>query len=130
MTIQSDYTKSDSKRKIEGVPMSGKLVRQQAINGLMTYIYKYVGKISKQVQKEDFGFSDKDLRDDLYGNMPFNDQIEDLLKFDADKWTDYDNTVASMIAVLGVTPVRGEKRKRENSGTELNLGSLITTYKL
>ncbi len=130
MTKQSDYTKSDSKKQVEGVSMSGKLVRQQAINGLTTYIYKYVGKISKEVQKEDFGWSGKDLRDDLYGNCPFNDQIEDWLKFDAEKWTVFDATVAAMITILGVTPVRQQKRMRSNNNKNVSLKSLMKTYKI
>jgi hypothetical protein len=129
-TTQSDYTKSDSKKRVEGVSMAGKLVRQQAINGLTTYIYKYVGKISKTVQKEEYGWEGKDLRDDLYGTCPFNNQIEDWLKFDAEKWTIYDATVAAMVTVLGVTPVRGEKRKRDEVENKLNLKALIKTHKL
>ena len=129
-TTQSDYTKSDSKKTVEGVSMSGKLVRDQAINGLTTYIYKYVGKISKKVQKEEYGWADKDLRDDLYGNMPFECQIDDMLKFDANAWTKFDNTVASMVTVLGVTPVRKNKRERKSEGVNLSLGSLMNTYKI
>jgi hypothetical protein len=130
MTTQSDYTKSNSKTKVEGVSMSGNQVRQQAINGLITYIYKYVGKISKTVQKEEFGWTGSDLRDDLYGNFPFENMIEDCLKFDANSWTVHDNTVAAMITILGITPVRKQKKERSNDGVKLNLKALIKTHKL
>lgn len=129
-TTQSDYTKSTSKKTVEGVSMSGKLVRQQAIHGLTSYIYKYVGKISKQVQSEEYGWSEGQLRDDLYGNCPFDSQIDDWLKFDANNWTVFDQTVAAMIAILGVTPVRGEKRRIKDGRKELNLKSLIKRHKL
>tara|TARA_R110000803_G_scaffold16197_5_gene44473 strand:+ start:11778 stop:13850 length:2073 start_codon:yes stop_codon:yes gene_type:complete len=129
-TKQSDYTKSDSKKRIEGVSMSGKLVRDQAINGLVSYVYKYVGKISKQVQRDEYGWADKDLRDDLYGNCPFDDQIDDWLKFDAEKWTVFDQTVASMIVILGITPVRKNFREENKEDIDLSLGSLVKTYKL
>lgn len=130
MTQQSDYTKSTSKKYVEGVSMSGNLVRQQAINGLISYIHKYVGKISKQVQKDEFGWPDRKLRDDLYGNCPFDSQIEDWLKFDANNWTVYDQTVSSMIAILGVTPVRKNRRSNKSKSVNINLGSLMKTYKI
>ena len=130
MTKQSDYTQSNSKTKVEGVSMAGNLVRQQAINGLTTYIYKYVGKISKEVQKEEFGWSGKDLRDDLYGTCPFNSQIEDWLKFDANSWTIYDQTVASMINILGVTPIRKKTKQRSDNSVKIDLKSLINVHKL
>jgi len=129
-TTQSDYTKSNSKKTVEGVSMSGNLVRQQAVNGLTTYIYKYVGKISKQVQRDDFGWNTKDLRDDLYGNCPFDTQIDDWLKFDANNWTVFDQTVASMIAILGVTTVRKNKREKKDGENKLSLVGLMKTYNI
>lgn len=129
-TTQSDYTKSSSKKTVEGVSMSGNLVRQQAVNGLTTYIYKYVGKISHQVQRDDFGWNDENLKDDLYGNCPFDTQIDDWLKFDANNWTVFDQTVASMIAILGVTPVRKNKRDEKSTENKLSLVGLMKTYNI
>jgi hypothetical protein len=129
-TQQSDYTTSNSKKYIDGISMSGNMVRQQAINNLVSYIYKYTGKISKQVQKEEFGWKDEDLRDDLYGNCPFNDLIEDWLQFDANKWTIYDSTVASMIALLAVTPVRGKNRIENEEAKKITIGSLFKKHKI
>ena len=129
-TKQSDYTQSSSKTKVEGVSMSGNLVRQQAVNGLISYIHKFVGKISRDVQKEEYGWSGKDLRDDLYGTCPFDSQIDDWLKFDANNWTVFDQTVACMIAILGVTAVRKQTRVQEEKAIDLSLSSLVSLHKL
>jgi hypothetical protein len=126
-TQQSDYTKSTSMKYVEGVSMSGNLVRQEAINNLIVYIHKFVGKISKQVQRDEFGWPEEKLRDDLYGNCPFTDMIDDWLKFDANNWTIYDETVASMVTLLGVTPVR---RKPKIDKEKVETINLFKEYKL
>jgi hypothetical protein len=126
-TQQSDYTKSTSKKYVEGVSMSGNLVRQEAINNLSVYIHKFVGKISQQIQMEEMGIPSYETRDDLYGNCPFTDMIDDWLKFDANNWTVYDETVASMICLLGVTPVRQKPRMDDKKDAPLRL---FKTYKI
>ena len=86
------------------------------------------------MQKQEYGWADKDLKDDLYGNLPFDDVIEDMLKFNAEDWTKFDNTVAAMIVLLGINPARGEKRKRRNESDDeiikLSLSSLVGTYQI
>ena len=70
------------------------------------------------------------MRDDLYGNCPFESQIKDWLKFDSDKWTIHDATVAAMITILGVTPTRKKTKQRGGNSIKLDLKSLVNVHKL
>jgi len=112
-TQQGDYTKSNSRAWIDGVSMSGEIIREIAIGNLETYIYDFVGKISPDIQRNKFGVIEGDLRDDLYGNCGFSDLLTDWVSFDSNKWTKYDLTVASMLARLAVTPIRNKKNREE-----------------
>lgn len=127
---QSDYTMSNSKKWVEGIAMSGNLVRQQAINNLVLYIYKYIGKIEKSVQQEEYGWPENKLRDDLYGSCPFTELIDEWLKFDANNWTIYDQTVASMVTLLAVTPIKEKRQYKDGTDDKINLKGLFKTYKL
>jgi hypothetical protein len=89
-----------------------------------------MGKISHKVQREDFGWADKDLRDDLYGLCPFDELIDDMLRFDANNWTPSDQTVAAMLSVLGETPVKVRNNRKEDLTKSLTLDSLFKKYKL
>jgi len=128
-TKQSDYTKSSSHKRVEGVSMAGNLVRQQAIDGLSTYIYKYIGKISREVQKKELGIKEEDISDEMYGNCPFPELLDDWNGFDANNWRIYDSTVAAMICLLAATPVR-KKAKPQVEEKETNNKSFFPTYKL
>jgi len=128
-TKQSDYTKSTSKTSVEGVSMAGKLVRDQSINGLVTYIYKFIGKISIEVQMEEFGWKREDCKDDLYGNCPFESLLDDWLKFDANDWTVSDETVSSMISILGVTPIRKNKNDGKEREVKIDLSKLFQSQR-
>lgn len=128
-TKQSDYTKSTSKTSVEGVSMAGKLVRDQSINGLVTYIYKFIGKISIEVQMEEFGWKKEDCLDDLYGNCPFDSLLDDWLKFDADNWTISDQTVSSMISILGVTPIRNNRNDGKEREVKIDLSKLFQSQR-
>lgn len=129
-TQQKDYTNSKSNTRVDGVAMSGNQVREQGVNNLTTHIYKFIGKISKEVQVEEFGWAEKDLRDDLYGNCPFNSLLNSWLVFDVNKWTDYDETVASIVTMLSVTPVREKRIVSDEVSSKISLGGLFKTYKL
>jgi hypothetical protein len=129
-TKQGDYTKSDSKKTVDGVSTAGEMVRDQMINILVRHCYKFMGKISHKVQREDFGWADKDLRDDLYGLCPFDELIDDMLRFDANNWTPSDQTVAAMLSVLGETPVKVRNNRKEDLTKSLTLDSLFKKYKL
>jgi hypothetical protein len=128
-TKQSDYTKSTSKKRVEGVSMSGGLVRNEAINTLATYIYKFVGKISHEVQRKEYGIKEEDLRDDLYGNLPFPELLDGFLAFEPDDWTDHDSVVSSMITLLGVTPVRKKNKVVKEVEVKKDM-SFFPTYSL
>ena len=129
-TQQSDYTQSTSKKYVEGVSMSGALVRQQSINNLVTYIYKFIGKIDPKIQMSEFGFSEDEVIPDLYGHCPFPTLLQDWKDFDANNWTVSDETVSSMIAVLGVTPVKNKVRNIEEDARDLKIESFFKVRKL
>jgi len=129
-TKQSDYTKSSSKKRVEGVSMAGNMVRQQAINGLVSYIYKFIGDISPEIQKSEFGWTDDEIMDNLHGHCPFESMLKDWIDFDANNWTVSDETVSSMIALLGVTPVRKSKDEPKENDVSMKLDSFFKRHKL
>lgn len=129
-TQQSDYTQSTSKKYVEGVSMSGALVRQQSINNLVTYIYKFIGKIDPKIQMSEFGFSEDEVIPDLHGHCPFPTLLQDWKDFDANNWTVSDETVSSMIALLGVTPIKNKVRNVEEDAKELKIESFFKVRKL
>lgn len=81
-------------RKNAGISTRGDEYRISLINGLMQYITDHVGRV--------VGF-DKNMDEIIsYGDCPFDDLIKDWLKFDSQKWTKYDLTVASMLALCAL----------------------------
>jgi hypothetical protein len=85
MRPESTQTKFSKKSLEPGIPMSGEAARDALVNSLVTYIYDNVG-----YNKET----------DTYGTCPFNELLTDWIRFDVNKWTDYDSTVASGLAIL------------------------------
>jgi hypothetical protein len=129
-TRQGDYTKSDSKKSVDGVSTAGEMVRHQMVTNLVRHCYKYIGKISHKVQKEEFGWKEEDIRDDMYGLCPFNELLDDMLRFDANNWTPSDQTVAAMLSVTGEIPVKVNSRSIESEAKKLSISSFFSTYKL
>lgn len=122
-TKQRDYTKSDSRKNVEGVSMSGELVRQAAINKLIAHIYHNVGKIS---EKEQIRMGIPDPTDKMQGFCYFDDLCIDWLNFDVNKWTEYDLTVASGITLLAVDPVKKVVKKQEGR----SMGEIFPTFNI
>jgi hypothetical protein len=129
-TRQGDYTKSDSKKSVDGVSTAGEMVRHQMITNLVRHTYKYIGKISHKVQKEEFGWGEKDLRDDMYGVCPFDELLDDMLRFDANNWTPSDQTVAAMLSVTGEVPVKTKSRSHSEDTKKLSISSFFNSYKV
>jgi hypothetical protein len=80
---ESTQTKFSKKSEEPGIPMTGDAARDALINALVTYIYDNIGYNQEQ---------------DAYGSCPFNHLLNDWVRFDVGKWTDYDSTVASGLA--------------------------------
>lgn len=120
-TKQSDYTQSTSRSRVDGISMSGDKVREALINSLLTYVYNNVGYISTETQ-EKLGLIPVNPK--LHGFCYFEHLLTDWLNFDITKWTDYDATVASGLAMLAVYPVkRNIKKERKN-----NFGTLFQKH--
>lgn len=113
-TQASDYTTGKNKKWVDGIPTTSDIARQDLINGLTTYIYTYIGKLDAQTQIEHLGISEPD--ETIHGFCPFSRLLDDWLKFDANKWTDHDATVASMIAYHGARRYFVKKRLMEPEG--------------
>lgn len=82
---ESTQTKFSKKSEEPGIPMSGDAARDALVNGLVTYIYDNIGYNQET---------------DTYGTCSFNHLLNDWIRFDVSKWTDYDSTVASGLAIL------------------------------
>jgi len=129
-TRQGDYTQSDSAKLVDGVSTAGELVRNQMINTLVRHTYKYVGKISPEIQKNEFGFTDENIIENMFGLCPFNALLEDMLKFDANNWTPSDRTVAAMLSILPNAPIKRNIRDKDEAYKNITLDNLFKTYKL
>lgn len=73
--------------------------QQQMMEFLSSYIVNNIGVNNKTGQ---------------IGNMPFNNTLDDWIKFKAKKFTPYDLTVSSMICVIGVNAVTSIPKKSES----------------
>ena len=99
-TNKKDYTLNKTPSVVDGINTSGDIVREAMMSELATYIAEYIGKISAKVQKERFGIEEP--KEDLMGRFPFNETLQQFTEFEPEKWTDYDGTVSSMLAVLAM----------------------------
>lgn len=125
-TQQGDYTKSDSRKYVDGISLSGVIARDALIDDLHLYIYDYIGKISGKIQQS-LGIKDVDISKTLHGNCPFSKLLQDWIDFDINKWTDYDATVASGLAKVAAS----RKRKKERfSPVKTVTSDVFKTYKL
>lgn len=90
-----------------GQPMSGKDIIDSHMNGIGAWIEKYVG-ISTNPEFRPEG---------EIGDMPFNETLEDWLKFNPDKRTHYDATISSGLAIMACreSKYKGEKKKKDAS---------------
>lgn len=79
----TDYSKKRQKEK--GIPMSGDAVRQRAIELTESYIYQHTGL---------------NYKDNTYGNVFFPLLLKCWLKFNPQKWTDYDEFVGASLCLF------------------------------
>ena len=82
---EETMTKYSTKQQEVGIPMTGEAARDAFVNGLVSYVYDSVGYNPER---------------DAYGICPFENLLDNWLNFDVLKWTDYDPTVASGLAIL------------------------------
>ncbi|MES3018144.1 MAG: hypothetical protein V4721_10205 [Bacteroidota bacterium] len=104
---QEDYIKSVGKVQDAGIANTDGKTQQQMIEYLASYISNNVGVNERTGEM---------------GYMPFDNTLKDWLEFDIDKWTPYDLTISSMVAVVGSRGIVQPKKKV----TQINL---FPTYK-
>ncbi len=102
------HTEASKGQKEPGLPNVGEGLRQQLIETLENYISTSIG------MRENEG---------SMGVMPFDNTLQDWINFDPEKWTDYDLTVSSMIALIG------SKKYQEKPKQYVNTLSLFPQYK-
>lgn len=108
-----DFTHTDYSRKRQkekGIPMNSEAVRQRAIEVTEEFIYKNTG------YNEATGG---------YGNVYFNELIKCWIKFNPQKWTDYDEFVAAALCLFGK-----ERYVRKNKAidTTRKVSRFVKTY--
>lgn len=92
----TDWSKKRQKEK--GIPMNSEAVRQSAIERTESYIYENVGL---------------DYDTNEVGKVYFNDLLRCWLKFNPQKWTDYDEFVGAALALFASRRYRPQAKKRE-----------------
>jgi hypothetical protein len=104
-TAYSEMTHKQKKKK--GISMTGEAPRTALIEVLQAYIFHNIGYIEDEKEEEGY-----------YGNCPFDELIKDWLDFNPVKWTDYDATVSSGLALLGSRKLK-KRKSREVKPLEL-----------
>jgi len=92
---------SEKKQEEVWIPNTGTIdkgIRRMLVEHMQSYVYQYIGNNSIT---------------GIMGNCKFNDTLHDLVKFDIEKWTDYDLTVSAMYAVLGLNTYQPKKLARK-----------------
>jgi hypothetical protein len=103
-TAYSEMTHKQKKKK--GISMTGEAPRTALIEVLQAYIFHNIGYI------------EPDNGEGYYGNCPFDELLKDWLDFNPVKWTDYDATVSSGLALLGSRKLK-KRKAREVKPLEL-----------
>lgn len=106
------HTSNSHKQKEKGIPMNSADVRQSLVEAMEMYILENVGY---------------NQTDEVYGKLYFNKLCKCLIQFKVDKWTDYDEFVGAVLALIGST--RYDRMAKVN--TQLpKISQLVKTYKL
>jgi len=107
-----DFTHTDYSRKRQkekGIPMNSEAVRQRAIEVTEGFVYSNTGY---------------DFEKDFHGKVYFNDLLKCWIKFNPQKWTDYDEFVAAALCLFGKE--RYVRKKTKKNGR--SVGNFIKTY--
>jgi len=103
---------SKTKQKERGLPMNSAEVRQALMELMEIYISENVGYFEE---------------DDSYGRMYFNKLCKCLIEFKPDKWTDYDEFVGAVLALVAST--RYNLKTIEESKTTLTISDTVRRYR-
>ena len=104
------HTESSKRQKEKGIPMSGEQPRTLAVETTETYVYKNTGL---------------NYDDGTYGNVFFPKLLKCWIKFNPQKWTDYDEFVGAALCLLAKD--RYIRTKSVKSGREVS--RYIKSYK-
>lgn len=108
METHTEWSKNRQKEK--GIPFNSEAVRSAAIEIMETYVYSNVGM---------------DYAENKMGKLYFDSLINCLIKFNPQKWTDYDEFVGAVLALMGT---RRYKTANTNNSS-LSVGSVVKMYK-
>lgn len=105
------HTKWSASRQVEkGIPLTGDAARGYLVDAMSNYIY------------DNIGFNEDK---ETMGRCYFDSLLKDWLRFNPNKWTDYDRSVSSMLCIVAAQRPQKEKpkakvaqwlRKYDNSG--------------
>ena len=103
---------SKTRQKEKGLPMNSVEVRQALMELMEIYIVENVGY---------------DQETDTHGTMYFNELCKCLIRFKPDKWTDYDEFVGAVLALVAST--RYNIKDIESSKTNLTISDTVRRYR-
>tara|TARA_R110002020_G_scaffold475958_1_gene714923 strand:- start:22346 stop:24427 length:2082 start_codon:yes stop_codon:yes gene_type:complete len=95
METHTEYSRKRQSEK--GIPMSGEAVREAAVSVTESYIYENVGR---------------DYNTNVMGKVYFQDLCRCWLKFNPQKWTDYDEFVGAALCLFAARSYRPQKKPR------------------
>tara|TARA_R110001599_G_scaffold12770_2_gene59644 strand:- start:3940 stop:6033 length:2094 start_codon:yes stop_codon:yes gene_type:complete len=104
---------SRSKQREKGIPMSGEAVRQRAIEITEAYVHENTGY---------------DYETDSHGKVFFNDLLKCWVKFNPQKWTDYDEFVGAALCLFAKDS-KERNRKKSTKDLGLDVGRFVKSYR-
>lgn len=106
-TAHTDHSKRNQKEY--GIPMSGEAVRQRAVEITDSHIYQYTGL---------------NYENDTYGNVYFPNLLKCWIKFNPQKWTDYDEFVGSALCLFA----KDARTRGRTINNDRSVGSFVRTF--
>lgn len=119
--LDRPYHKLNSNEKeYGGQTMSSKDILDSHMNAIGHWVEHNVGVYNKEDGYREYG---------EMGEMPFNDTLNDWLKFDPDKRTKYDATISSGLAIMAcqVEKYKGKKKPKKKN---FKINELFPKYKV
>jgi hypothetical protein len=109
---------NDNEKKYGGQMMSGKDILDSHMSSIGTWVENYVGNYTDE---------EKLVRPlGEMGSMPFTETLQDWLRFDPDKRTEYDATISSGLAIMACQKDKYRGKKVEKK--KIDLSTILTRY--
>lgn len=93
--LMEDPYEKNANKMVYGLATTGENTRITLINNLMAYVYDYIGE----------------QEDGSYNDFCFNSDLDEMIRFNPSKWTEFDSTVSLMLVVTAYITQKQKKKQ-------------------